>query len=443
MKHQPKSTLIDSRLGRESSHTLEHLESRIAPAAIVTVLDLDGDGTADDIRITGDLHKNIVTIEDNGMNALTISIDADGNGNTTGKGDLAPTSYLFSGNSVAIEVKLGSGNDVLNYTVKGNLNAATRILTADLGSGANTFAFSTGTFDIVNTSRISLDVTGGASTDAVTIDFDEIRKSVVTANLSLGSGNDTGSIDFDRIDDGASIDLGIDLGAGTNSLAVDLQEVGFGDRGAVAINVLGGAGKDSVSLGLHDDVGDGVKASSVTFVADLGAGNDTFVGNLDYAGNVFRIDDHSLASILVKGGAGNDSLTVQGAGAAGTIRLDPDAHLSVDLQGGTGNDTLTADFGKADAFELIGETRIRLDGGLGKDILTAKVANNANSTGNFDLGIFGGQGDDQMYFQVNTSGGTPTFGPIGKALLDGGLGKDLLTNASNAVSIATGFEQII
>ena len=63
--------------------------------------------------------------------------------------------------------------------------------------------------------------------------------------------------------------------------------------------------------------------------------------------------------------------------------------------------------------------------------------------GNYDIAIMGGVGNDQVTFQVNNNGGTPTFGPTGKAVLDGGLGLDLLTNDSKPVSKATGFETVI
>lgn len=428
---------------RDFDRAPERLESRLAPAVVLTVVDLDFDGAADDIRIVGDSRKNVVEIQDNGIDTLTISIDADGNGDLTGKNDLAPTPFVFGGSSLALEVKLSGGNDVFTYNVMANLSSGARLLNADLGPGSNTFNFSTGTFDLLSSSRVSLDITGGSAIDAVTVDFDEVRDSAVTVSLAPGRGNDIVTANFDRVDDGASLDLGIDLGLGINNLTLDLQEVGFGDWATANVDVTGGPRADTVTLNLHDDVGNGVKASALNFKADLGAGNDLFTANLDYANNVFRVDDHCLALIAVKGGAGNDNLSVKGVGATGTIRLDPGSHLGIDLQGGAGNDTINADLGKADALELLGAVRLRISGGLGNDILAAMLANNPQATGNFDVVVLGDQGNDQATFQLTSNGGTPTFGPTGKALLDGGLGTDVLTNNSKPVSTAVGFEQVI
>jgi hypothetical protein len=426
-----------------SRPALESLEDRSVPAVLLSVLDLDVDGTADDIRIRGDAARNVVQVQDNGANSLTISIDANGDGDTTDKGDMAPTAFNFNGDSVALDVALGLGNDVFNYATTGNYSASTRLISVNLGAGRNTFGFSTGSNDVLNASRISLDVVSSAATDTVSVDFDEVRKSDVTVSLALGKGADTATVDFDRIDDGASVDVDVDLGGGLNALTMDIAEVGFGDQGTVDVDVTGGVNRDTVTLNLHDDVGNGVKNSLLSFEADLGAGNDVFKANLDYSGSVFRVDDHAAASIAVKGGAGNDSLSVEGVGAAGTIRLDPDSQLLIELAGGAGNDNIAVDLDKVDALEMIGELRLRIDGGVGNDIILAVLANDGDSTGNYDIAVLGGVGNDQVTFQVNNNGGTPTFGPTGKAVLDGGLGLDLLTNDSKPVSKATGFETVI
>jgi hypothetical protein len=194
---------------------------------------------------------------------------------------------------------------------------------------------------------------------------------------------------------------------------------------------------------MHDDVGDGTKASRFSAVVDLLGGSDTFKAQFDRDGNVFRVDDQSQCAFAVRGGAGNDVLSASQSGATGTIRIDPNGLLSIDLDGGAGNDTLVTDFGAGDAFELLGAVRVRMDGGLGNDILTCLLANEVDTTGEYDVALRGGAGNDAMSFNVVNNGGTPTFGPTGKAALDGGLGLDTLTNGNKPASFGTGFETVI
>src|SRR5262245_2140545 len=84
-KEAPVATSKFSTTARKFSRrpALEGLEDRSVPAVLVQVLDLDADGSADDIRIRGDAGRNVVQIQDNGANTLTISIDTDGDGDFT------------------------------------------------------------------------------------------------------------------------------------------------------------------------------------------------------------------------------------------------------------------------------------------------------------------------------------------------------------------------
>ena len=66
----------------------------------------------------------------------------------------------------------------------------------------------------------------------------------------------------------------------------------------------------------------------------------------------------------------------------------------------------------------------------------------SRSTGDYDVGVLGGQGNDKVNFQL-TDIGIPTFGPTGRVVLDGGLGVDVLTNGNTGVSKANGFELVI
>lgn len=430
-------------LSRRTRLNLCRLDARIVPAVVLTTLDLDGDGQTDDVRIVGDAQNSKITIQDNGADTLTIAIDANGDGDLTDPGDSIAVPHAFTGDSVALQLILGAGNDTVEYTATGNFSASTRSVTVDLGAGNDKLLFGTGANDAFNASTILLDVTAGLGNDTVGVQFDEVRKSLVSVTSDLGAGSDTYDQAFDRIDDGAAVTLHTELGAGPNTYTADFQEIGFGDRGSVDATVVGGNQADAVRFNMHDDVGDGVKASRFSAVVDLLGGNDTFQSAFDLGGNVFRVDDQSQCSFVVRGGAGNDALTAAGTGAAGTIRIDPNALLSVDLDGGAGNDNVVADFGASGAIELIGVMRVRMDGGLGNDHVTCLLANNANTTGSFDVIVRGGAGNDPMAFSLANAGGTPTLGPTGKAVLDGGTGLDTLTNASKALSAALGFELVI
>jgi hypothetical protein len=287
-----------------------------------------------------------------------------------------------------------------------------------------------------------VDVAAGAGIDALNVSLDEVRASLVSVRANLGLGNDNATIALDRIDDKAAVDVDTSLGDGLNNLQIDLQDIGFGDRADVHVDIHGGAQKDTVSVNLHDDVGNGVARSSLQIDAELFGGKDSFTAGLDYTANVFRVDDHSLASIAVRGGNGDDSIGVQGVGATGTIRIDPDGLLDIDLKGGAGNDAVGVNLGKSDALEILGGVRVRLDGGIGNDSLSCLLANNAATTGGYDVTVLGSAGNDSTAFALPPAG-TPTFGPFGKIVLDGGRGLDTLTNANPASSWVHFFETVL
>lgn len=422
---------------------LECLQARVVPAVVVTQVDLDGDGAADDLRIVGDGAKNLVTVADNGSTALTLSIDANGDGDLTDAADVNGAVFNYSGNSVGIEVGLAGGNDAFTYSLQNSVAGGSRTLQVGLGTGNNAFTLDAANKNFTAGSLLDVDVAAGAGADAATVAVGQVRASLAAVRFDLGAGNDSAAVALGRIDDGGAADVAIDLGDGTNSAAVDLHEVGFGDRANASVAVTGGTGVDAVAVNLHDDVGDGVKASAVLVDVSLGAGNDTFAANLDYDQSVFRVDDHSLASINVRGGAGNDTLTAQGVGAAGTIRIDPDGLLDINLKGGTGDDTVAVNLGLPGSLEILGTVRAVIDGGAGKDKLSASFANNSNTTGRYDVAVFGGADNDQVAFGLVNNGGTPTFGPLGKVILKGGTGADTLTNGNPAVSLATYFETLL
>ncbi|MFO0825581.1 MAG: hypothetical protein U0792_21075 [Gemmataceae bacterium] len=293
----------------------ECLQARVMPAVVVTQLDLDGDGTSDDIRIVGDNAINKVSIQDNAAGVLTISIDANGDGDFIDVGEKNAVDYLYSGNSVVFDVNLAANNDSFTYTLTNNVSAGMRTLGVDLGLGNDTFNFDATGKNFLAGSRLNLDVVGQAGIDIANINVGQVFASQASVQLDLGLGNDTSAVAFGRLDNKAVLDLDASLGVGTNSMTVDLSQIGFSDQANANVNITGGTGVDTVTVNLHDDVGDGTKASALLINVALSDGNDSFTANMDYDKNVFRVDDHSVASINVHGGAGNDTLIAQGSGA--------------------------------------------------------------------------------------------------------------------------------
>src|SRR5205823_3494199 len=151
-----------------------------------------------------------------------------------------------------------------------------------------------------------------------------------------------------------------------------------------------------------------------------------FTAEMDYTNLGFGVKDHSQATIAVQGGAGADTLVAKGTGSSDFLFLGADARLEVDLDGGAGKDALTVDLATPGTLAGVGELRLRLDGGLDNDTITCMIADVIFSKLDFDIEVHGGAGDDSVAFSLEKAGSNPTFGPVGKVVLDGGLGKDEL-----------------
>lgn len=429
-------TAIRTRLG------LECLQARVVPAVVVAKFDADGDG-ADDIRIVGDAARNVVVVNDDGAGSLTLSVDANGDGDFTDAKDINGKVYAYTGNSVGIVAALGAGNDVFVHNLQNNVTGGSRSLAVNLGGGINRFSLNAADKNFTGGSLLDVDVTGGTARDVATVAVGQVSASLVSVRFDLGAGNDLGTVAFGNIDQAAAVDVAADLGEGANAATVDLSGVGKFDRANVTVSVATGAGADNVALNLHDDVGGGALASALLVNVNLGGGNDAFVAGLDYEGNNFRVDNNSVAAITANGGAGHDKLFVQGVGANGAVRIDQGGLLDINLRGGAGNDAVRVNLGKPGALFLEGTVRAVIDGGAGNDGVVAVFANTNTATGRYDVTVLGGTGNDTVVFALGNSGGAPTFGPLGKILLNGGTGADKLSNGNPAVSLATYFETLL
>ncbi|MBA4191949.1 MAG: hypothetical protein C0467_28550 [Planctomycetaceae bacterium] len=351
--------------------------------------------------------------------------------------------FAYTGNSVAIEAGLRGGNDVFKYTLGGNVSAGTRSLNANLGVGHDAFTLDATNRNFVNGSYLDVDVVGSAGNDTANITVGQVLSSLVAIRANLGADSDTSKLAFGNIDNGSSVDIDALLGNGTNTMTLDLNGVGKFDQADMSVTILGGINTDKVAVNLHDDVGDGITSSFLGINVGLGDGNDSFTAGLDYDGGSFRVDNFSVASIAVRGGTGSDVLVARGVGTTGNIHIDQGGLLDINFKGESGNDTLSMNFGKPDALFLEGRLRINLDGGSENDVITTLFSNTSTTNGKYDVTVLGGAGNDQVTFALNNNGGTPTFGPLGKVVLNGGGGVDTLMNANAAVSLATFFETIL
>jgi hypothetical protein len=430
------------RTPRRTRPGVHELSARTVPAVVLTKLDLDGDGAADDVRIVGDAGNNAVTLTDNGSTSVTIKIDANGDGVITDKGGDLEDVFAFTSDSWVLDVRLGGGNDRLNYDVAGVMGASARTILADLGSGADHFGFLTQAA-VTGSSRLAFDVTAGSGADSGEIGFlDTIVGSSVSVRTDWGTGGDQVFMVFGgAIDAGAAVDVHTDLGGGANSLGVGFDRVGGTDAATADLVVLGGAKSDDVRVSFEDDVGNGVKASRLNVVADLGAGSDDF--EAAFRANAFWVDNNSQVSVAARGGAGTDTLRAHTMGD-GFCRIDAGGLLAVHLDGGVGVDDVAVDFSVPDSWYLeLGATmQLRLVGGLGADTLAVNLSNTAGTDGAYDVAVRGGAGDDTATFTF-LNPGSPTFGPANGVVLDGGTGIDVAEDGNPFVTLRTGFETVI
>lgn len=421
---------------------VEQFDARIVPAVLLTKLDLDGDGAQDDIRIVGDGQNSFVSIMDDGAGKVHVHIDANGN-NVVDPGD-TDSDYTFSKNSIAFDIQLKGGKDTLGYGLSSALTGGTRSFSVDLGGGNDGILFQGGT--VQTGSHVDLTVNAGSGDDVVGIGWSSVNNSYVNVQTNMGSGNDNYTFLSGIVDSESTMYVKTDLGSGNDTNDVTVNSVGKFTHADLDMSIFGGAGNDTVNYHSVDDVGGGAghPSSHLGVNVDLGAGNDTFVGKMD--GNNFLVDDSSQASFVVKGGAGNDSLTMTRNGS-GPIRVDNGGMCIIDLDGGAGNDSVIADFSGGDAWQLqsanASRLKIRLDGGAGNDTVNCLITNNSFTLGDFDIAMYGGAGNDSMWFATDNNGGSPTYGPTGKVLIDGGLGVDKLTNSNPAVTSFVGLEAVI
>ena len=243
----------------------------------------------------------------------------------------------------------------------------------------------------------TLTVDGGTTTTATMDDGnDYVRLLSGMATVDGGAGNDR----FDILASGVTASGGLD-----NDL--------FVLRGGSGQTINGNDGNDRVNLAAN--------VSNLT--ADLGAGDDTFVG-YGYmltgsihggAGADTFVDIDASSSLSIYGGTGDDVYRAWGANSANFVELPGEGADTVELARGLS-------YVLPDNIERIIVGSYQGNSGVAATITGNSLANGITGSGNAEM-IFGLAGNDRL---LGKGGDDIIHGGNDNDLVDGGLGNDTL-----------------
>lgn len=394
-------------------------------------------GSANADALTGDANANVLNgaagadTLSGGAGADTLS-GGDGADNLTGGAD----NDTLLGEVGSDRLAGGEGDDSLDGgdgTDTADFGASATAVTVNLATGTAT---GEGTDTLTSIEAVE----GSALADSITGDDNNNTISGADGDDTLlGAGGDdlfgyaTSANGNDTIFGGDGTDsLRLDLLDGSNA-AISIANDGLGDvlvnmtaplaqtallDGVEAINIFGGNGNDTLTVG---DLA-GTEVGNGGVVATLGDGADS----LDATGATSTLNvDGGAGDDTLTSGAGNDTLT----GGAGTDLLDltgAGVAATVDLAAGTAT---TANTG---TDTLSGIENVTTD--TGADSLTGDDNDNTFSSGAGADTLVGGGGND---FLNAEDGNDSLIGGDGDDTLDGGAGTDTVSyaNSANAVTV--------
>lgn len=419
----------------------------LAPAVAVNTGDFDNNGTTD-VRIVGTNGIDRIQIDDSlTTGVVTISVDANGDGDFLDPGDVNANSV---GNVETIEVLAGNGNDSITYQVTGAGTRNRRIVID--GGGGNDTITGVGSAATLQLGGYTVDAIGGVGNDTLSWSAPGNDNALYAFKWNAGVGNDTGTVNLSSNATGGTIEVEGFLGTGTNAFTVIVG----GNMGSTSeptdlrIRCEGGKQADTVTTRYINNLN---SASMVLIDVNLGGGNDVFTHEFD-AGS-FDMFQGASANVLPRfrihaaGGDGNDILTVtnlvEGAATSGTVALE--GVLDIDLEGGIGNDEMHVALGDQDlvpsstaAFRS--GVALRLAGGDGNDVLEAIWSDGGGATGILDAAMFGGAGNDNFLVNVTKAAGVALY-PLGQWIVDGGAGTDTFTPNGNVTFARRAIEGVL
>jgi uncharacterized protein (TIGR03118 family) len=422
-----------------------------APSTVAVSQFTNNDGTFG-LRVVTTGQDDRVTITED-QAAATTTVGSDG------------VTQVFDHLFTRFALQLHSTKDRLTFAEAGTEAISGRRLNvlADLGTGENHLTFNPAQTDgepadIFNHSDVSLSVAGHNGNDFVDLSFDDITESRLAVNVQGIGGNTTpvsptttrDSITFGHAGEmggirNSSVDVTVVLGQGNINLAfndgVDLGDftdvpgpAGFG-RSTMNVNIVGSSRSndvDNIALNASGAVDTG---STLNFGTYLGAGNNSFKGQID--ASTFRIANGAggaaggAAHFNVRAGRGNDAISFKTINQARAMELS--GLLDVNFFAGSGKDNIKVDLGGAGLTDGSAAARaatnralrLRVAGGSGDMTTKVSLANSTTATFDEDVVIQGSQGTNDITFVgINPAGGTPTFGPTGSILIDSGFGTD-------------------
>ncbi|HVK15118.1 MAG TPA: hypothetical protein VM597_40640 [Gemmataceae bacterium] len=241
---------------KRSPLRVELLTDRVVPS--VTVVQ---EGTT--LTVTGDQQANDIAITDGGTAAgLTVTVDG--------------TDYPVTGDVETILIIGRSGGDTVSYELEEGFAGTTRTIEAELGNGHDTFAANLDV-GIDAASWLTFRVNGGNGKDDLSVAGagDAALAGNLVVELDGGNGKDVLDLSWEGLVTG-SIDLTADGGNGVDTITGDVTDAGA--TASVKALVLGGGGKDDLTLSVVGDA-----AATVDATIDGGRGRDkvTSTDNVD------------------------------------------------------------------------------------------------------------------------------------------------------------------
>jgi hypothetical protein len=322
--------------------------------------------------IQGDSANDTVKISDNGQGAISASISL-----------ASGTKTVNATGITTIKINSGNGSDSISYALTNPL-AQQEQLTLNMGKGNSqiNLDFSAG----LQYGQLAVNFDGGEGSDQLTTTFGALTGSRLNLNECLGQSGATSHVNF--------------AGALNNSLAV------------VVVN--GGAASNQVFAQLGD-----ASSSNLQFMVNFGKKADSF--DLEETGNL----QNAVVHFDLDGGAGGANILLN----AKNVNLDTTSRLNLDSWSGSGKDNVKVNY----SGQMNGELWLDLEGGKGKDTMTAVLTLAQGSTGRLNGTLHGGKGDDTMTFDVfdnSNPGGPSTLAKL-YAVINPGSGHNIISATPN------------